>query len=387
MSTLKKILIYFVLALYLVTSAGPVTVFANEDNQVFTEETGTASEEDDISEEHEDILTLSGNQAPLNVAPSQTVGDGEVTLTAELTDPSVEWVDGNPVKKARSTNAGITFKYHVTLNLNEETYKSYGENEICITIPKSILKHSSSATGPRTLDTGRTLFEFDTVINEENGFRYVERKDSATGETLIDIYNTRVPASATLQFDVTYQTTVNSYYYKDYKKTDLENCASNPFVVHLNATHGDSTSDLTAVAPAVYINTNATLESVEKKLTSTWTVDTLDGDGDVTGTYLYLLYEFVATVKSEACDVPTQYYSIDFADVFTTKLADINEDGVSDFEYEEIGYRTGSSSRNEADYSSNHLFENRLSDKVYCYYLVKVQKPSTYFADYDPQLE
>ncbi|MBQ1505539.1 MAG: hypothetical protein IIZ48_02095, partial [Erysipelotrichales bacterium] len=166
MSTLKKILIYFVLALYLVTSVGPVSVFAHDaeeprgeeaSEEVVSYEETALSEEEFVPEtaEKEESSVSAGN--PLRTAEPVPHGesdtDGDITLVVTLDDPNVYWDGNNPVKYADQRDAGIKYQYTVRLNLNEETYKEYQAGEICISLPKSILlSRSSYNSTTRSLD-------------------------------------------------------------------------------------------------------------------------------------------------------------------------------------------------------------------------------------------
>ncbi|MBQ1475002.1 MAG: hypothetical protein IIZ32_06835, partial [Ruminococcus sp.] len=276
-------------------------------------------------------------------------------MRAVLRSGAVLNSNGDYVWTAKNSNSGHSFTYRIFYAFSG--VGEYAEDQIHITIPKSILRDRD----------GNFADSYELPIPEcteddltaSNLFVYKE-----DGEKLV-IFNRRSCSAAQSGYiEVSYTTTKPTFDYADYLSEDArhENGGSDPFQATIVIDNGSAHCSRETQKVPVYIDTTATLRKVEKlnpySAYTAWNDawgDTVKPDNP--GDYEYLIW----TIDTEAD--ATQPYNLTFSDTFNEIDAML------------LGYRD--SGADEKTYQRSLTITNSRSEYMTVYVLT-AHKKSTY---------
>lgn len=305
----------------------------------------------------------------INTFETQLVSGGDARTNSSGGTDYV-WTPGNDLEGHRYTfrvnfaTSGVGEVDGATLdeNGNVEAGK-YGA--IQIRIPKSILLDrdgKAADTIEMSVPAGDELSQMDDEDKKDNDYAY-----SIDGDDIV-FYNWRsVTAAQNGYFEVSYITNKKTESYLDYdgKDSSAYKDGSNPFKATITAGSLTKSSD----EKRVYIDTSATLTSVEKESPtqtggvhwewdSSWGTKPSDADD-----YYYLVWEVRANIKNPA----TATYSLEVTDTPSSKTGAV----------EVVGYKMGTSST----YTMTNKLTGLTDDYTKYIYVLTRHKKSTFDKD------
>ena len=229
-------------------------------------------------------------------------------MRAVLRSGAVLNSNGDYVWTAENSDSGHSFTYRIFYAFSG--VGEYAENQIQITIPKSILRDRSGGFAD--------IYELpipectEDDLTDSNLFVYKE-----DGENLVIFNRLSCSAAQSGYIEVSYTTTKPTFDYADYLSEDAHNekGGSNPFYAVIKLDNGAAQNSAETQKTPVYIDTSAKLTNTQKRSPNTayaawnnaWgdTVKPADPDD-----YEYLIW----TIDTEANG--TQPYNLTFSDTF-----------------------------------------------------------------------
>ena len=276
-------------------------------------------------------------------------------MRAVLRSGAVLNSDGDYVWTAENSDSGHSFTYRIFYAFSG--VGEYAENQIQITIPKSILRDRSGGFAD--------IYELpipeytEDDLTDSNLFVYKE-----DGENLVIFNRLSCSAAQSGYVEVSYTTTKPTFDYADYLSEDANNekGGSNPFYAVIKLDNGAAQNSAETQKTPVYIDTSAKLTNTQKRSPNTAYAAWNDAWGDTVkpanpDDYEYLIW----TIDTEAS--ATQPYNLTFSDTFNETDAEL------------LGYRRA----DEKTYQRSLTITNSRS-RYLTVYVLTAHKKSTYNA-------
>ncbi len=280
-------------------------------------------------------------------------------MRAVLRSGAVLNSNGDYVWTAENSDSGHSFTYRIFYAFSG--VGEYAEDQIHITIPKSILRDRDG----NFADSYELPIPKDTEddLTASNLFVYKEDED---GENLVIFNRLSCSAAQSGYIEVSYTTTKPTFDYADYLSEDArnDNGGSDPFQATIVIDNGSAHCSGETQKVPVYIDTTATLRKVEKLNPYSAYTAWNDAWGNTVkpenpNDYEYLIW----TIDTEAD--ATQPYNLTFSDTFNEIDAML------------LGYRD--SGADEKTYQPSLTITNSRSEYMTVYVLT-AHKKSTYDA-------
>ena len=275
-------------------------------------------------------------------------------MRAVLRSGAVLNSNGDYVWTAENSNSGHSFTYRIFYAFSG--VGEYAENQIQITIPKSILRDRSGEFA----DSYELPIPEYTEDDLTDSNLFVYRED---GENLVIFNRLSCSAAQSGYIEVSYTTTKPTFDYADYLSEDANNDkgGSNPFYAVIKLDNGAAQNSAETQKTPVYIDTSAKLTNTQKRSPDTAYAAWNDAWGDTVkpadpDDYEYLIW----TIDTEANG--TQPYNLTFSDTFNETDAEL------------VGYRGA-----DGTYQPSLTITNSRS-RYLTVYVLTAHKKSTYSA-------
>ena len=275
-------------------------------------------------------------------------------MRAVLRSGAVLNSNGDYVWTAENSDSGHSFTYRIFYAFSG--VGEYAENQIQITIPKSILRDRSGGFADSYELPIPEYTEDD--LTDSNLFVYKE-----DGENLVIFNRLSCSAAQSGYVEVSYTTTKPTFDYADYLSEDANNDkgGSDPFYAVIKLDNGAAQNSAETQKTPVYIDTSAKLTNTQKRSPNTAYTAWNDAWGDTVkpdnpNDYEYLIW----TIDTEAS--ATQPYNLTFSDTFNETDAKL------------LGYRGSSGT-----YQRSLTITNSRS-RYLTVYVLTAHKKSTYNA-------